>query len=204
VVEIEQPPFSIIRNGWGEFDIGVTIYFRDINEEPVNKVHMLRIFHFKTTQKATLKKPVVNETYDEIVFCEPTEFFYHMLTDEIAPVPSTAPIAPPAPVEDSKSAAKEEGEGSAKEADDKMDEDEPENDEKSVKSKHDDQDEKDEPKETPVQDAEMEPEEQPDAQPEDKPEGEDQDVAEDQKDVQPTNENGEECEISQCLIHKYS
>lgn len=83
VVEIEKPPFSIVRNGWGEFDINVTIYFQDINEEPVHKIHGIRIFHPNQNQRATIKKPVVNEQYDEIVFCDPTEFFYHMLTDDI-------------------------------------------------------------------------------------------------------------------------
>ena len=55
IVEIEKPPFSIVRNGWGEFDIGITVYFNDMNEEPVNKIHNLRIFHTNSTQKATLK-----------------------------------------------------------------------------------------------------------------------------------------------------
>lgn len=55
----------------------------------MSKIHLLRIFHNKTTQKATLKKPVVNEHYDEIVFCEPTEFFYHMLTDESLEIPKS-------------------------------------------------------------------------------------------------------------------
>ena len=36
-MEVEKPPFSIVRNGWGEFDIKISIYFQDINEEPVVK-----------------------------------------------------------------------------------------------------------------------------------------------------------------------
>lgn len=81
-MEIEKPPFSIVRNGWGEFEINITIYFQDVNEEPVTKIHAIQIFHLNQNQRATIKKPVVNEDYDEIVFCEPTEFFYHMLTDD--------------------------------------------------------------------------------------------------------------------------
>ncbi|CAI2375115.1 unnamed protein product [Moneuplotes crassus] len=82
VIEIEKPPFSIVRNGWGEFDVNITIHFQDNSEEPVTKIHGIRIFHLHQNQKATIKKPVVNENYDEIVFNEPTEFFYHMLTDD--------------------------------------------------------------------------------------------------------------------------
>ena len=37
IMEVEKPPFSIVRNGWGEFDIKISIYFQDINEEPVVK-----------------------------------------------------------------------------------------------------------------------------------------------------------------------
>lgn len=82
VVEIDKPPFSIVRSGWGEFDVHISIHFQDVNEEPVSKIHGISIFHPQQNQKATQKKPVVNENYDEIVFNEPTEFFYHMLTDD--------------------------------------------------------------------------------------------------------------------------
>lgn len=81
IMEVDKPPFSIVRNGWGEFDIKISIYFQDINEEPIVKIHNIQIFHNNQNQKATIKKPVVNETYDEIVFVDPTEFFYHMLTE---------------------------------------------------------------------------------------------------------------------------
>ena len=98
-MEIDKPPFSIVRNGWGEFDINITIYFQDINEEPVTKIHAIRIFHHNQNQRATAKKPVVNETYDEIVFCEPTEFFFHMLTDDPREVLEAGGIAVAEPVE---------------------------------------------------------------------------------------------------------
>lgn len=93
-MEIEKPPFSIVRNGWGEFDINITIYFQDVNEEPVTKIHGIRIFHHNQNQRATLKKPVVNESYDEIVFNEPTEFFYHYLTDDPAETLQTQLFTP--------------------------------------------------------------------------------------------------------------
>jgi YEATS domain-containing protein 4 len=99
IMEIDKPPFSIVRNGWGEFDINITIYFQDINEEPVTKIHAIRIFHHNQNQRATAKKPVVNETYDEIVFCEPTEFFFHMLTDDPKKVLEAGGIGIPEPAE---------------------------------------------------------------------------------------------------------
>lgn len=104
IMEIDKPPFSIVRNGWGEFEINITIFFHDMNEEPVTKIHGLQIFHNNQSQRATLKKPVVNENYDEIVFCDPTEFFYHMLTDDPnETLAATGLLLPPQTVEEEKS-----------------------------------------------------------------------------------------------------
>lgn len=117
-MEIDKPPFSIVRNGWGEFDINITIYFQDINEEPVTKIHGIRIFHPNQNQRATLKKPVVNETYDEIVFVEPTEFFYHMLTEDPNETLKAAGILPAdteEKKEESKAETKEENKDDNKE-----------------------------------------------------------------------------------------
>ena len=80
-MEVDKPPFSIVRNGWGEFDIKISIFFQDIHEEPIVKIHNIQIFHNNQNQRATIKKPVVNETYDEIVFVEPTELFNSMLVE---------------------------------------------------------------------------------------------------------------------------
>lgn len=61
----------------------------------MTRIHNLKIFHSNSPQKATIKKPVINECYDEIVFCEPTEFFFHMLNGEQVEGMSTGLVLPP-------------------------------------------------------------------------------------------------------------
>lgn len=70
---VEKYPFEINQTGWGEFDIGVKIFFHDPAEKPVELTHGLKLYPEQNTQQQSTKKPVVSEHYDEIVFCEPTE-----------------------------------------------------------------------------------------------------------------------------------
>lgn len=68
---VEQPPFEIQEQGWGEFDITVKIHFVDSSEKPVEIVHFLKLFNDDKSNQ-TPRKPIINEEYDEIVFSEPT------------------------------------------------------------------------------------------------------------------------------------
>lgn len=69
-----------MRTGWGEFELYMTIYFRDPNEAPVQKSHLLKL-HPPNNSAPSTKKPIINEIYDEIVFVEPTEKFHYMMTN---------------------------------------------------------------------------------------------------------------------------
>ena len=35
IMVVEKYPFAITRSGWGQFDILISIYFHDPNEDPV-------------------------------------------------------------------------------------------------------------------------------------------------------------------------
>jgi YEATS domain-containing protein 4 len=78
VMTVEKFPFEIHQTGWGEFDIGIKIYFVDPAERAAEVIHGLKL-HPEQNQQASMKKPVVSERYDEIVFVEPTESFAYIL-----------------------------------------------------------------------------------------------------------------------------
>lgn len=69
---IVRAPFEIVETGWGEFDVGVQIYFKD-SSIPVIKFpsHPLRLYHEYHASSSSLTPPtipVVMERYDEISF----------------------------------------------------------------------------------------------------------------------------------------
>lgn len=79
--------------GWGEFEIGIKIYFVDASERPVELFHLLKLFPLDGSAQVK-KKPVVAEQYDEIVFHEPTENFYNKLKRYELPPGSGIRISP--------------------------------------------------------------------------------------------------------------
>lgn len=76
--EITQPPFEVTETGWGEFEIAIHILFHDPSQPPVSVVHLLKLHPSPHTQ-ASQHKPVVSETYDEIVFIDPTPTMTRLL-----------------------------------------------------------------------------------------------------------------------------
>ncbi|KAF1333972.1 Yeats family protein, partial [Globisporangium splendens] len=75
---LTEPPYEVTEFGWGEFETQIQIHFHDANERPVDIIHMLALYP-PGNQPASTKKPVISEFYDELVFNEPTEFFYKKL-----------------------------------------------------------------------------------------------------------------------------
>jgi YEATS domain-containing protein 4 len=63
--EMTAPPFEVSETGWGEFEIGIKIYLRDPAAEPISLVHMLRLYPLGPP---STERPVISETYDEVVF----------------------------------------------------------------------------------------------------------------------------------------
>ena len=74
---ITQPPFEIHQTGWGEFDLGIKIHFKDSLMEPV---HHYKHLYLYDQNMPNSKKPRIHENYDELVFVEPTPSSMEMLT----------------------------------------------------------------------------------------------------------------------------
>uniref|UniRef100_A0A6A7G7Y6 YEATS domain-containing protein 4-like n=1 Tax=Hirondellea gigas TaxID=1518452 RepID=A0A6A7G7Y6_9CRUS len=97
---LTHPPYEVTETGWGEFEIGVKIFFHDPNERPVTLYHILKLFQSSpgtsciTFIPATAplssasipcatpdggKKILVAETYEELVFQEPSAMLHQLL-----------------------------------------------------------------------------------------------------------------------------
>lgn len=101
---VEQPPFELSESGWGEFEIAITLYFHsDVCEKRLDLFHQLKLYPEEDAGPQSTKKPVVVETYDEVVFPEPTEaFFLRVQNHPAATVPRLPPgitLSSPGPME---------------------------------------------------------------------------------------------------------
>ncbi len=104
---VEKPPFEVTELGWGEFAAKIRIFFRDPDEQPIDIVHVIKLYPQNAPPQTAIvqqgasvvqsnRKPVVAETYDEIVFAEPTAQFRQMLLSYSTPSgnPVTASLNP--------------------------------------------------------------------------------------------------------------
>ncbi|CRG93391.1 gas41 homologue, putative [Plasmodium gallinaceum] len=71
-----QPPYEVNEIGWGEFYLQVKIYFADSTLPPVNIMHFVKL---NTDSDSTHCPCVVNETYEEIIFKNPTIGLYNKI-----------------------------------------------------------------------------------------------------------------------------
>ncbi|CAI9104660.1 OLC1v1003383C1 [Oldenlandia corymbosa var. corymbosa] len=102
---IDSPPFELSESGWGEFEIVITLHFHnDVCEKPVHLYHHLKLYPEDDSGPMSVKKPVVVESYDEIVLTEPSEGFLARVHNNPAVVvprlPLGFPLPPPVPLED--------------------------------------------------------------------------------------------------------
>jgi YEATS domain-containing protein 4 len=86
VRELTSPPFEVSEKGWGEFEAQIRIVWNDTNEQSVTLNHFIKLYPPpKSGQDAVVPTltepdvPVVSESYDEIVFTDPTESFFRKL-----------------------------------------------------------------------------------------------------------------------------
>jgi len=80
---IESPPFQVSETGWGEFEIQIKIYFvSEANEKPCSIFHFLTLHPFGpgAEEHRSSFKPVYAFVYDELIFPEPTEAMFNILT----------------------------------------------------------------------------------------------------------------------------
>ncbi|KAJ1954589.1 YEATS domain-containing 4 [Linderina pennispora] len=78
----KSPPYEVTETGWGEFEIITKIFFPPASgEKPISLYHMLKLYPPESQVQSWPKgKPVNNFFYDELIFSEPTEEFFEMLT----------------------------------------------------------------------------------------------------------------------------
>lgn len=89
---VTKPPYEITETGWGEFEVVIKIYFHDPTERPVTCYHILKLFQspvvdgeLTSTNLDNNKRMgaanvhLVSESYEEIVFQEPTQLMQHFL-----------------------------------------------------------------------------------------------------------------------------
>ncbi len=84
---LSRPPYEVSETGWGEFEIIVKIFFHDPAEKPITIYHLLKLFQSDPAVIAG-KKNVISETYDELVFTDPTNTMCHLLSNPKPLVPA--------------------------------------------------------------------------------------------------------------------
>ncbi|XP_057443693.1 transcription initiation factor TFIID subunit 14b-like [Lotus japonicus] len=90
---VESPPFQVSECGWGEFEIAISLFFHsDVCEKQVDLYHHLKLYPEDESGPQNTKKPVVVETYNEIVFPEPSEVFLARVLNHPAVVVPKLPV----------------------------------------------------------------------------------------------------------------
>mmetsp|Transcript_9084 Transcript_9084/g.17324 ORF Transcript_9084/g.17324 Transcript_9084/m.17324 type:complete len:267 (+) Transcript_9084:50-850(+) len=80
--EITTPPYEVTERGWGEFEAQIRITWKDPNEKSTYVSHGIKLYPPGTPSNVAptdTETPVVAESYDEVVFTDPTETFFEQL-----------------------------------------------------------------------------------------------------------------------------
>ncbi|PON39176.1 YEATS [Parasponia andersonii] len=73
---VESAPFEITECGWGEFEIAISLFFHsEICDKQLDLYHHLKLYPEDESGPQSTKRPVVMESYNEIVFPDPSEEF---------------------------------------------------------------------------------------------------------------------------------
>lgn len=82
---LTKPPYEVTETGWGEFEVVIKLHFHDPNERPVTLYHILKLFQSPIVEgeisSQDTKKGLVSESYEEIVFQEPTQYMQQCLNN---------------------------------------------------------------------------------------------------------------------------
>jgi len=76
---VTNPPYEITESGWGEFEVVIKIFFQDVQEKPLTFQHLLKLFPSENILVIG-KRAIVYETYNEIMFHDPTPQMLPFLT----------------------------------------------------------------------------------------------------------------------------
>ncbi|KAL6526025.1 Transcription initiation factor TFIID subunit 14b [Orobanche hederae] len=100
---VDDPPFEVSESGWGEFEIAITLHFHsDVCDKPLHLYHHLKLYPEEESGPLSIKKPVVVESYNEIVLSEPSEAFFARVQNHPAVIVPRLPVGctlPPVPIE---------------------------------------------------------------------------------------------------------
>ncbi|GMP27187.1 hypothetical protein CsSME_00003291 [Camellia sinensis var. sinensis] len=101
---VESPPFELSECGWGEFEIAISLFFQsDVCDKKLALYHHLKLYSEDESGPSSTKKPVVVESYDEIVFPDPSEVFFARVQNHpvvsVPRIPATFDL-PLVPIED--------------------------------------------------------------------------------------------------------
>ncbi|KAL8793201.1 MAG: hypothetical protein Q9195_004231 [Heterodermia aff. obscurata] len=80
---IESPPFEVTETGWGEFEVQIKMYFvAEAAEKPQTVWHFLRLHPWEgdVEGKKARGEAVGSRTYEEVLFHEPTEALWEVMT----------------------------------------------------------------------------------------------------------------------------
>ncbi|EMR09012.1 hypothetical protein PNEG_02787 [Pneumocystis murina B123] len=80
---VDKSPFEVSETGWGEFDIAIRIYFvPEAAEKSISLFHRLKLHPYGPNSEIIREQglSVTSYQYDEIIFNEPTEAMYDILT----------------------------------------------------------------------------------------------------------------------------
>ncbi|KAG7007781.1 hypothetical protein G7Y79_00008g024190 [Physcia stellaris] len=80
---IEAPPFEVTETGWGEFEVQIKMYFvPEAAEKPQTIWHFLRLHPWEgdVEAKKARREVVGSQSYEEILFNEPTETLFEVMT----------------------------------------------------------------------------------------------------------------------------
>jgi YEATS domain-containing protein 4 len=92
--EILSPPYSVTERGWGEFEAGINIHWKDATEKTTIVSHIIKLYPPGTPPNVLptdTETPVLAEVYDEVVFTDPTESFFQALT-QVPVMPKLEPL----------------------------------------------------------------------------------------------------------------
>lgn len=87
---IESAPFEVNETGWGEFEIQIKLYFvAESMEKPQTLWHSLKLHPYgpDAEGKKERREVIVSQNYEEVLFNEPVEQFYNLLTSGPPPPP---------------------------------------------------------------------------------------------------------------------
>jgi YEATS domain-containing protein 4 len=81
--ELTAPPYRVTERGWGEFEAQIHIHWTDTSEMTTIVNHTIKLYPPGTppnVMPTDPETPVLAETYDEVVFTDPSESFFRALT----------------------------------------------------------------------------------------------------------------------------